>query len=92
MNTNSPTPFTDVYVQLLDSLRSMIPGAGPAPAVAEKQAEVVAKQEWEEEGGNLKPAEAKAVKPAKMKGAPKLLSKRKKTAPKPAAKRVRARR
>jgi hypothetical protein len=87
MNTNSPTPFTDVYVQLLDSLRSMIPGAGPAKAVAEKQAEVVAKQEWEEEGGNLK-----QVPPAKTKGAPKLLSKRKKSPAKPAAKRARARR
>ena len=49
---NIPTPFTDVYAQLLDSFRQMIPGAAPAKeVVVEKKAEVVAKQEWEDEGG-----------------------------------------
>ena len=49
----------------------MIPGAAPAKAVVEKKAEVVAKQEWEDEGGNLK-----HVPPAKTKGAPKLRSRK----------------
>jgi len=71
---NTPTPFTDVYVQLLDSFRQMIPGAG-MPKAEEKKAEVVAKQEWEDEGGNLK-----QVPPAKTKGAPKLASKKKSAA------------
>jgi len=100
---NIPTPFTDVYAQLLDSFRHMIPGAAPAKEVVEKKAEVVAKQEWEDEGGNLK-----HVPPAKTKGAPKLLSKKarpkvkmaaptarakpKKSAAKGSTKRVRARR
>ena len=94
---NIPTPFTDVYAQLLDSFRHMIPGAAPAKeVVVEKKAEVVAKQEWEDEGGNLK-----HVPPAKTKGAPKLRSRKvaakvstkpKKSASKGSTKRVRARR
>ena len=71
MNNNTPTPFTDVYSQLLDQFRQMIPGAGTGKQVVEKKAEVVAKQEWEDEGGNLK-----QVPPAKVKGAPKLASKK----------------
>ena len=68
---NIPTPFTDVYAQLLDTFRHMIPGAAPAKKVVEKKAEVVAKQEWEDEGGSLKHAPA-----AKTKGAPKLRSRK----------------
>lgn len=93
---NIPTPFTDVYVQLLDSFRQMVPGAAPAKEVVEKKAEVVAKQEWEDEGGA-----PKVVPPAKTKGAPKLLSKKatakvsskpKKSASTGSTRRVRARR
>ena len=76
MNTSN-TPFTDVYAQWLESFRAMIIGGAPAAQVAEKKEDVVAKQEWEDEGGNLK-----QVPPAKTKGAPKLRS-RKKAAPTP---------
>ncbi len=68
---NANTPFTEVYTQWLESFRAMIPGAAPAREVAEKKAEVVAKQEWEDEGGA-----PKVVPPAKTKGAPKLRSRK----------------
>jgi hypothetical protein len=84
---NSNTPFTDVYVQFLDSFRAFIPGAGPGKVVAEKTAEVVAKQEWEDEGGSLK-----TVPPAKTKGAPKLRAKKKLSAAKAGTKLGRKRR
>jgi hypothetical protein len=81
---SSNTPFTEVYAQWLDSFRAMIPGSAPAQKVVEKKAEVVAKQEWEDEGGNLK-----QVPPAKTKGAPKLRSRKKPAAaPKRAAKKA----
>jgi hypothetical protein len=73
MSTPS-TPFTDVYTKWLESVRALIPGAGPGPA-AEKKAEVIAKQEWEDEGGA-----PRVVPPAKTKGAPRLPSR--KAAPK----------
>ena len=69
------TPFTDVYSKWLESVRSMIPGVGPSQQAVEKKAEVIAKQEWEDEGGA-----PRVVPPAKTKGAPKLLSR--KAAPK----------
>ena len=75
MSTPTPGPFTEVYTKWLEQVRSMIPGAGPGQPVVEKKAEVIAKQEWEDEGGA-----PKVVPPAKTKGAPKLLSK--KAAPK----------
>ena len=73
MSTN--TPLTEIYSQWLQTVRSFIPGAGPGQPVVEKKAEVIAKQEWEDEGGA-----PKVVPPAKTKGAPKLLSR--KAAPK----------
>jgi hypothetical protein len=62
----------------------MIPGAGPSREVVEKTTEVVAKQEWEDEGGA-----PKVVPPAKTKGAPKLLSKKAKPKAKKAAPKAR---
>ena len=70
--SQSNTPFTDVFAQFLESFRITMPAAVPAGPAAEKKAEVVAKQEWEDEGGNLK-----QVPPAKTKGAPKLRSRKK---------------
>lgn len=51
------TPFTALYMQWLDSFRALIPGAvAKAPAApTPKQEEVAAKQEWEDEGGSIKP-------------------------------------
>ena len=85
MNTTPSTPFTDVYSKWLQSFRSFIPGAGPGQPVVEKKAEVIAKQEWEDEGGA-----PKVVPPAKTKGAPKLLSKKAAAKTKQAAPKARA--
>ncbi|HLX81406.1 MAG TPA: hypothetical protein VKS43_12575 [Burkholderiales bacterium] len=56
---NTPvTPFTAVYTQWLDSFRALIPGgapSGPSEAVTRKQEQVEAHQEWEDEGGSVKP-------------------------------------
>jgi len=54
----SDTPFTAIYMRWLDSLRTLIPGGAAKPPAAvptPKQEEVAAKQEWEDEGGSIKP-------------------------------------
>jgi len=56
------SPFTAIYTQWLDSFRAMIPGgmpAGPSEETARKQEQVAANQEWEDEGGSVKPAKKK---------------------------------
>jgi len=61
------TPFTAIYMQWLDSLRSLIPGypAKPAAVPTPKQEQAAANQEWEDEGGSIKPPETTpGVKPA----------------------------
>jgi hypothetical protein len=63
LNT-SGTPFTEIYVQWLESFRALIPGARRAGASANlktRQEEVAANQEWEQEGGAIQPAEIKPV-------------------------------
>ena len=65
MNTNG-TPFTEIYVDWLESFRALIPGArrtGAAANLKSRQEEVAANDEWEQEGGAIQPAELK-VKPA----------------------------
>jgi hypothetical protein len=60
------TPFTAIYAQWLESFRAMIPGnrpSGPAGELTPKQEQVAATQEWEDEGGSIKP-------PAETKPAP----------------------
>jgi hypothetical protein len=59
------TPFTAIYAQWLESFRAMIPGggrAGPSEDLTRKQEQVAANQEWEDEGGSIKPPTA--TKPA----------------------------
>lgn len=55
--TPSNTPFTAIYARWLESFRALIPGHAPAPAAepTPKQEEAAAKEEWEDEGGSLKP-------------------------------------
>lgn len=57
------TPFTAIYAQWLESFRAMIPGSRPSAPSGElspKQEQAAANQEWEDEGGSIKPlAEAK---------------------------------
>ncbi len=58
MTPPSNTPFTAVYAQWLESFRAMIPGcAKPDAAVpmSPKQEQAAANEEWEDEGGSLKP-------------------------------------
>ena len=59
------TPFTAIYAQWLESFRAMIPGGrppGPSEELTPKQEQVAANQEWEDEGGSIKPsAETKPV-------------------------------
>ena len=58
----SVTPFTAIYSQWLESFKAIFPGAGLSGNPEEKlptAAQVAAVQEWEDEGGSLKPAEAK---------------------------------
>jgi hypothetical protein len=51
------TPFTALYAQWLESFRAMIPGGRPAPPeeLTPRQEQVAATQEWEQEGGSIKP-------------------------------------
>jgi hypothetical protein len=62
------TPFTAVYSQWLASFRAMLPGFAPPPAEAAhsalKKERVAATQEWEDEGGSVKPAPTPEVKDA----------------------------
>ena len=63
MNTPG-TPFTEIYVQWLESFRALIPGArsrGASANLKTRQEEVAANQEWEQEGGAIQPAEIKPV-------------------------------
>ena len=56
--TTPNTPFTAIYTKWLESFRALIPGcvpAGPAAERTPKQQQVEANQEWEDEGGSIKP-------------------------------------
>ena len=59
------TPFTAIYAQWLESFRAMLPGGRPSRPSEEltpKQEQVAATQEWEDEGGSIKPpTETKAA-------------------------------
>ena len=66
-NTPSNTSFTAIYAKWLDSFRALFPGgaaAGPAENLTPKQEQAVANQEWEGEGGAVKPAPTPEVKDA----------------------------
>lgn len=61
MNT-SKTAFTAFYVQWFDSVRALIPGgasARPAVEATRSQEQVAANQEWEDEGGSVRPPKDK---------------------------------
>ena len=72
---NSDTPFTVIYAQWLQSFRAMFPG-GTAPGPSSeatlppisakglKEAKAAAVQEWEDEGGSIKPVPVSEVKDA----------------------------
>ncbi len=50
--------FTEIYIKWLDSFRVMLPGrdpAAPADELTPKAAQTAAVQEWEDEGGCIKP-------------------------------------
>ncbi len=52
-----PFTFSEYYVEWLESFRRMLPG-GAQPAAKDpspKQAQVAANEEWEDEGGSIKP-------------------------------------
>ena len=52
------TAFTEIYIQWLDSLRALIPGgwrAGPSEDVTRKLEQSAANENWEHEGGRIKP-------------------------------------
>ena len=59
--------FTEIYAQWLDSFRAIFPGgvpAGPSEEVVRKKERAEAHQEWEAEGGSVKPAPTPEVKHA----------------------------
>lgn len=63
--TTPDTPFTRIYAQWLESFRALIPGATKAgPSETRKQEQVAANQEWEDEGGALKPEGVPQAKPS----------------------------
>ncbi len=69
--SNTPnSPFTPIYAQWLDSFRSLFPGgaanssSSPAEALTPKQEQVAANQEWEDEGGSVKPVPTPEAKDA----------------------------
>ncbi len=60
-------PFTAIYTEWLDAFRGMLPGWHPTATPKEptaKEAQVAANQEWEDEGGTVRPAEKPALVPA----------------------------
>ena len=53
-----PFTFSEYYAEWLESFRAMFPGgshAAPATEPTPKEAQVAANQEWEDEGGSIKP-------------------------------------
>ena len=59
--------FTAVYTEWLDSFRAMLPGGSrtaPAREPTPKEAQAAAHQEWEDEGGSIKPEKKPAQEPA----------------------------
>ena len=66
------TPFTAIYAQWLMSFRSIFPGDGlssevtmpPTRPKPTKAAQAAAVQEWEDEGGSIKPVPVPEVKEA----------------------------
>ena len=61
------TVFTEIYAQWLDSFRAIFPGGAPtgqSEPAERKQERVAATQEWEDEGGSIKPAPTPEVKNA----------------------------
>ena len=60
-------PFREVYREWLESFWVLIPGgapAGPCEEVVRKEEQVEANQEWEHEGGSVKPVPVPEVKDA----------------------------
>jgi hypothetical protein len=54
--------FTSIYTEWLDTFRAMIPGGSHKPLAGEptpKEAQIAANQEWEDEGGSIKPEKNK---------------------------------
>ena len=51
--------LTEIYTQWLDSIKSILPGGSPSPSKEltpkDKEEQTAAKQEWEDEGGRVKP-------------------------------------
>ena len=67
MMKNSRTTITALCTGWLNTCRSMFPGGSPAAPVQElppKAAQVVADQEWEDEGGSIKQAKKPEQAPA----------------------------
>ena len=63
----SNSPFTAIYAQWLDSFRALFPGSdssGPAEAAVHKEEQVAAHQDWEDEGGSVKPVPVPEAKDA----------------------------
>jgi hypothetical protein len=68
----SDTPFTVIYAQWLQSFRAMFPGGKPSdpssqvtlPPKPQKAGQAAAVQEWEDEGGSVKPVPAPEAKEA----------------------------
>ena len=59
MKTSGTTFFT-IYTDWLNTILSLLPGgAGKAPEPTPKQEQAAAHQEWEDEGGCIKPPEKK---------------------------------
>ena len=63
MTTPAP-PFTTIYTEWLESFRALIPGAKPAETKTPRQEQVEATQEWEDEGGSVKPVPTPEAKDA----------------------------
>jgi hypothetical protein len=61
------TPFTAIYAQWLDSFKALFPGSAAPEKAGEltpRQEQVVATQEWEDEGGSVKPVPTPEAKDA----------------------------
>ena len=61
-----PFSMSEYYSEWLQAFRAMLPGGSAAPAKepTPKEAQVAANQEWEDEGGSVKPEKTPENPPA----------------------------
>ena len=58
-----PFSISEYYSEWVDAFRAMIPGGSKPTEQTPKEAQVAANQEWEDEGGTVKPEKSPEAAP-----------------------------